>query len=298
MGMFGLSSTMPNHMMPMVAQPGNSALAMQAPLQSPLASPMQTSSLTGGFASMGGSTALPATSGGSTSFNNSNFGNSELGMMTTLNMMLLQVITMMLSTMQMLMEQTLGGSLISGPPAVGSPSFGLPGFTAPVTKMPVTGGNNPPGGGTQVEDGGKSDSKPDEPKITSTIDGVKVGDPKAMQALAKKGRIAARRRNSRGRCLAGVGDALQLAGYAPTRRPSAYMAAGVLARNNDFKEIKVSRDKLDKLPPGCIIVWDKTNQQAHGHIAITQGNGRETSDHAGNLIKLKGGFRVFVPVNA
>jgi len=116
--------------------------------------------------------------------------------------------------------------------------------------------------------------------------------------LAQAAEATGRRLNSRGWCAKGVADSLANAGFGGSpRQPSAYMYADVLARDSRFKEVRLTDEQIRQLPPGAIVVSDKFNSPGnpHGHIAVTLGNGRESSDHLGNLY-LAGTQRVFIPV--
>lgn len=77
----------------------------------------------------------------------------------------------------------------------------------------------------------------------------------------------------------------------------AYMAAAQLARSNYFKEIRVTRQDLPKLPAGAIVVWGKGTSRS-GHISIADGKGNEISDFIGpQMTSHYGGAhpRVFLP---
>lgn len=110
----------------------------------------------------------------------------------------------------------------------------------------------------------------------------------------------ANRLNSRGWCYRGVIQSLAKIGVTGLTGGSAYMAANQLAARSDFKEIKVSRDDLKKLPAGAVVVWNRTadGSKPHGHISISLGDGRESSDHINNQYNScgDGTFRVFLPV--
>ena len=115
--------------------------------------------------------------------------------------------------------------------------------------------------------------------------------------LAQAAEATGIRLNSRGWCAKGVADSLANAGFGGIpRQPSAYMYADVLARDPRFKEVQLTDEQIRKLPPGAVVVSDKFNSPGnpHGHIAVTLGNGRESSDHLGNLY-LAGTQRVFIP---
>ena len=116
-------------------------------------------------------------------------------------------------------------------------------------------------------------------------------------SLADAGRRAANEMNSRGWCAAGVNRALRYAGLPVNPLPSAYMYGDVLAKDSRFREVSLTDDQIRALPPGAIVVSGAYNSPGnpHGHIAITLGNGMESSDHTGRLY-LAGTQRVFIPV--
>ena len=99
------------------------------------------------------------------------------------------------------------------------------------------------------------------------------------KVLAAAAARVARRRNTFGRCYAGVADAVDHAIGRFLWGASAYMAADQLAKHPEFKEIKASGPALKTLPPGAIIVWRKTAASPNGHISVSLGDGREASDH-------------------
>ncbi|MBQ7286721.1 MAG: hypothetical protein IJW73_03065, partial [Candidatus Gastranaerophilales bacterium] len=45
-----------------------------------------------------------------------------------------------------------------------------------------------------------------------------------------------------------------------------------------YKEIEVTEDELDTLPAGAVVIWEGSQQNKHGHISISLGDGREASD--------------------
>jgi hypothetical protein len=119
-----------------------------------------------------------------------------------------------------------------------------------------------------------------------------------MQKLASAARSVASSMNSTGWCARGVFNALEKAGMAIPRSPSAYMAANTLARDPRFREVRLTDEQIRKLPPGAIIVSapraGSSGWNPHGHIAVTLGGGKEASDHIANL-SLHGTQRVFIP---
>ena len=82
-------------------------------------------------------------------------------------------------------------------------------------------------------------------------------------------------------------------------RGDAYLQADKLAKNKDFREVRVDANNLGNLPPGAIVVWGKTSKSPYGHISIATGDGQEISDHKSKqLTNLRGDTecRVFIPV--
>jgi hypothetical protein len=124
--------------------------------------------------------------------------------------------------------------------------------------------------------------------------------------LADAARAAAERRNTMGRCAGGVGDALEAIGV-KLRVASAYQYAEHFTKDERFEEVFVDRKGLKDLPPGAIVVWGKSANHPHGHVAITIGGGQEASDHAqsirggsyggnwGGGVVTEQNFRVFIP---
>lgn len=115
--------------------------------------------------------------------------------------------------------------------------------------------------------------------------------------LAQVAQNVAANMNTRGWCARGVFNALEAAGMAIPRSPSAYMAAATLARDPRFREVRLTDAQIRNLPPGAIVVSGAYNSPGnpHGHIAVTLGNGREASDHLGS-ISVNGTQRVFIPI--
>lgn len=117
---------------------------------------------------------------------------------------------------------------------------------------------------------------------------------------------AAGRTKSTGWCAKCVNDALEKAGLViknSTRRASAYMLERVFDSNKSFKRVNVKREDLTKLPAGCVVVWQNGSGfgnafAKHGHIFVTQGNGKATSDYVQDMKDYKSDFAVYVPVKA
>lgn len=122
-------------------------------------------------------------------------------------------------------------------------------------------------------------------------------------------------RGTTGLCLAGVHESLMEAYGLNMKLPfgSAYMATEYFRGNVEgyeevaqhFKEVEVAEEDLNSLPAGAIVVWDKGGNSSvsaagkeHGHISISLGDGRESSDHIQNQITGRGvKFYVFIPVS-
>lgn len=116
--------------------------------------------------------------------------------------------------------------------------------------------------------------------------------------LAKVAEHTARVTNTIGRCAKGVMDSMANSHLANngSRVASAYQEAGKLYDNKNFAHVDISRNDLQKLPAGCVIVWQASEGHPHGHIAVTLGNGQEASDHVQNLISQRNArYDVFVP---
>jgi hypothetical protein len=116
------------------------------------------------------------------------------------------------------------------------------------------------------------------------------------QRLAQAGWMAAVKRKTIGFCLAGVQDALDAIGLKLPRLRAAADLAQPMSRDTRFQELSVSRQELAMLQPGAIIIWNKSGAHPYGHISITQGEGKESSDHIQRIQpEITPSFRVFVP---
>lgn len=122
------------------------------------------------------------------------------------------------------------------------------------------------------------------------------GEGNLSEEIASEAESVAKNTNTIGACYRGVKDALIKFGI-DLSGGSAWMAADLLANDARFVEIDVSKDKLNQLPRGAIIVWGKSAKKPDGHISISLGNSKEASDHVQNQI-INGwkynGYRVFV----
>jgi hypothetical protein len=140
--------------------------------------------------------------------------------------------------------------------------------------------------------------KKDLEKFAPTVPSTAMGARLAKVALSVDAQMS-----GTGRCKKGVRLAFEAAGLGTIYGVSAYMAAPQLAKRSDFKEVSVSREQLRQLPAGAVIVWNNGGGSAvsdagreHGHIEISQGNGRATSDYTGDInINRPVSYRVFIP---
>ncbi len=109
------------------------------------------------------------------------------------------------------------------------------------------------------------------------------------ESIAKSAQKTAHQMGSTGLCYRGVKKGLSQNGIHLTGG-SAYMAANQLAKSNEFVEVKPGDTQR-----GDILVHNRTSRKKHGHIAVALGNGKEASDHVGNLVNTAsyGGTRVF-----
>lgn len=128
------------------------------------------------------------------------------------------------------------------------------------------------------------------------------GASKEDVCLAKYAQAVADDMSSFGLCYTGTKHALWSSGilndYADMPRGDAKKAIEHFDENPDkFKKVDVSADQLKNLPAGRIVVYKKDSDSSlPGHIAITNGNGQEMSDHTDNMgwLKQKGEDAEFV----
>ena len=126
-----------------------------------------------------------------------------------------------------------------------------------------------------------------------------VYNPSLANKLANIAARNAYSKNTVGWCARGTNEALEMAGLAngETRVASAWQAAYKLRNHKNFKEVRVSREDLKNLPAGCIVVWQASWGNPHGHIAVTLGDGREASDHVQYInTNRQASYSVFIPV--
>ncbi len=113
--------------------------------------------------------------------------------------------------------------------------------------------------------------------------------------FAKTAEATANKINTPGLCLKGVNDSMAAMGITPHRHPSAYMALNDFRKDSHFKEVKVSKDQLDKLPAGAVVIWGQGQGLPHGHISVALGDGREASSRVRKQLHLNTEFHVFLP---
>ena len=105
--------------------------------------------------------------------------------------------------------------------------------------------------------------------------------------------------NSLGRCAAYVKDAIANCNMGSYEQGHGYQVAGILKNNKNFKEINVAPNDLNKLPAGCVIVYNKGAagySSQYGHVEITLGNGNAASDFVNHNIRPSEDVTVFIPV--
>jgi len=152
----------------------------------------------------------------------------------------------------------------------------------------------------------KANSVNDASKNTNALDAsvLKNSSPTGAQIAEAAYNRCANYSSDGQHCLGGVAQALltvkdkdgkpiaNLTGYG-----HAYMAADVLASNDNFQEIKgITRDDIKTLPAGAVIVWSNTNGHKSGHISVALGDGREASDIFRNqMTQYSDSYRIFVP---
>ena len=128
----------------------------------------------------------------------------------------------------------------------------------------------------------------------------------SRKLAAQSVKETAGRKQSTGWCAKNVNNALEKSGIVEknsTRTASAYQLANVYANCGAFTEVKVSKNELKNLPAGCVIVWQPGKGfgnafAKHGHVVITQGNNKATSDYSQEIKDYGTSFRVFVPKKA
>jgi len=138
-----------------------------------------------------------------------------------------------------------------------------------------------------------------------SVDDKGISDRNCRQTdtvLAQYGQKVATDMNTEGGCYTGVKHSLLSAGvikdYGDMPKGDAKSAKEFFDLNSShFTKVPVnSVDDLKKLPAGHIVVYQNNEPGRPGHIAITNGNGQEYSDHTGNMNWNKehgGGYAVY-----
>ncbi|MHC9538645.1 MAG: hypothetical protein AB9903_03925 [Vulcanimicrobiota bacterium] len=116
------------------------------------------------------------------------------------------------------------------------------------------------------------------------------------EKIADRAEANAEAYNTPGKCLQEAGEVLREFGIPVNRHPAAYQALPDLQKSDKVKEIKVSKEQLDNLPAGAIVVWDKGAGLPYGHISVALGDGREASSTVRNQLALNTEYHVFIPV--
>ena len=125
------------------------------------------------------------------------------------------------------------------------------------------------------------------------------------QILAEAAQAQAQLMNSTGSCAKAFNDMSIQMGIA-TERGHAYQKIAQLQSNSNFQEVTgqyKSAQDLKNLPPGYVVVWDKSAEKPYGHISTSLGGGLEASDHIQKQTlgtdkagRAYGAYHVFAPV--
>lgn len=100
-----------------------------------------------------------------------------------------------------------------------------------------------------------------------------------------------------GYCAKYVKTAIEDVGLGQYESGHAYQMTDILEDNPNFKKVSTQNIKVDDLPTGCVLVYDKGVQgysKDYGHVEITTGDGRGVSD--GITHNLRKPSAVFIPV--
>mgnify|MGYP001163394590 CR=1 FL=1 len=219
-------------------------------------------------------------------------GMSPMGGMSQMFMMM-QMMQMMQMMMSMMGPMSYGGGMGGGcgchqgfGQSLGMPGMGHGGMPMMPMPMPMPNGGYPPmsnwGGGAPPIDPGMMQGTS---RTGQTLMGSIMNSPVPPGC-------------SPGYCYRGVKHHLRQVGV-NLQGGSAYQAADQLAAQpHRFREVTVSRDQLRRLPPGAVVVWNKSPGHQHGHISIAMGNGKEASDKIRNqMVNRNASYRVFMPVS-
>lgn len=190
-----------------------------------------------------------------------------------------------LGALLMLMMQLMQGQ----PASPSSQSASSPGQIDQASAPGDSSGGSSGGGSHAVRDSGSSSP-------TKAAGDAMPGGSDLGSRIAKRAEANAAAYNTPGKCLQETGKVLREFGIPVNRHPAAWQALPDLQHSDKVKEIHVSKDQLDKLPPGAIVVWDKGQGLPYGHISVALGGGREASSTVRNQLHLNTSFHVFVPV--
>lgn len=215
------------------------------------------------------------------------------GMATQMgNVQMLQAEMTLMQLTSMLMGMLMGLMMGLNPSAAGT--GGATSATDPVTGTGGLSGGKPAGGSGGGSAGGSS-------SVGAATSGQAVTDASSLsgagalaQSIVKD--ASSHTTNVGGLCLKNVGAVLRRQGIQCGPAPAAHMVDDDLARSPKMREVRVSKDQLDKLPAGAVIVWEKGSGLPYGHISISMGNGKEWSGPLRNQMHLNTSYRVFLPV--
>ena len=159
----------------------------------------------------------------------------------------------------------------------------------------------------------KADSTPIEfTDDINNVDWTKYGyDKEAGEKLGSTALRVGSSMSSQHNCLGGVKRSfIEATGSSPFGNPGQGITAAAdcldtMRNNENFREIKgLGVNDLNKLPAGAVIVWSRSTSGSsaaclYGHISISVGDGRESSDHICNQytrVGQNGTPVVFIPI--
>ena len=100
-----------------------------------------------------------------------------------------------------------------------------------------------------------------------------------------------------GYCARYVCNGLERSGLSNGMRANGTDMDNILSKNRNFRQIPTDGLDLEKLPAGCILVYEKGVSGYHrlyGHVEVTDGKGNAYSD--GKTRNIRKGAKVFIPV--
>ena len=101
-----------------------------------------------------------------------------------------------------------------------------------------------------------------------------------------------------GYCARYVKNAIKEAGLGAYVSGHAFQMAGIMRKNNNFRELSPYQVDVNKLPAGCVLVYGKGvsgYNSKYGHVEITTGDGRAVSDGITKSVHKKP-TAIFMPV--